>query len=808
MRPPKQTSNYITMRIFLFCILLLVLVITGALAQPSGNGMIAGKITTADNKPAEGVTVLLKNKNRNVIADNNGSFILKNVPAGNQAIVISLVGYKDVEQEVQVTTGLTSQLEIKLVLSDKQLNEVVVVGNKNSFKTNRTSNSLRLQTPILDIPQNIQVITGKLINDQQIFDMLEGVTRNVSGASRVEHWDNYARITMRGSNVGAFRNGMNVSTDWGPLTEDMSMVERIEFVKGPAGFMLANGDPSGFYNVVTKKPSGRTRGEASISLGSFDLYRATADLDGKLSGDGKLLYRLNVMGQLKGSQREFDFNNRYTIAPVIKYLADDNTSLTLEYTQQFSQVNIIGSNYLFSKKGYADLPRNFTNAEAALPATNMNDRSILAIVEHKINPVWKFTAQAAYFNYQQEGMSMWPQWPAGFVEGNDSLLNRGVSNWDVLGMSKMGQLFLNGEFVTGKIVHKILSGVDMSNKDYYHDWNQSATLGTQPFNIYKPVYGISPLSNGFDRTKSLRERGVHYYNAYTGLYLQEELNFFDSKLRLTIAGRYTTLKTGDVYSGSYKKSRLTPRLGLSYSIDKNTAVYFVSDQSFIENYGADWQGKSFDPIVGANLEFGIKRDWMNGKWNSGISVYQITRNNVLTTDYAHTNPNTGQYYSRESGQQRTKGVEVDIKGQIMNGLDVIINYAFTEAKVTKDEDPKVVGNQVAGSTRHIQNAWLNYRFDNGLLNGFGISLGYQYQAKRSPWYVFDNSKNSLPDYFRMDGSLSYRKEKMSFNLVVNNILNKYLFSGAPYNSGAPGDQYYYWQAEPGTNIRFTVGYKF
>lgn len=782
-------------------------------AQAVHTGVIAGKIITADNKPAEGVTVVLKDKNRSTVADNKGFFSLKNIQAGKQTIVVSLIGYKDVEQDVEVENGKTSDVNIQLVLSDKQLNEVVVVGNKNNFKTNRTSNSLRLQTPILNIPQNIQVITAKTINDQQIFDMLEGVTRNVSGASRVEHWDNYARITMRGSNVGAFRNGMNVSTDWGPLTEDMSMVERIEFVKGPAGFMLANGDPSGFYNVVTKKPSGRTKGEASISLGSFDLYRAAVDLDGKLSNDGKLLYRLNIMGQLKGSHRDFDFNNRYSIAPVIKYLVDDKTSLTLEYTQQFSQVNIIGSNYLFSKKGYADLPRNFTNAEAALPATNMTDRSILAILEHKINSDWKFTAQAAYFNYRQQGMSMWPQWPAGFVAGNDSLLNRGVSIWDVLGMSKMGQLFLNGEVATGKIIHKILAGVDMSNKDYYHDWNQSATLGTQPFNIYKPVYGVSPLSNEFDRSKSLRERGVHYYNAYTGLYVQDELNFFDSKLRLTLAGRYTTLKTGDVYSGTFKKSRVTPRIGLSYSIDKNTSAYFVSDQSFMENYGADWQGKSFNPIVGANLELGFKRDWMNGKWNSGISVYQITRNNVLTTDLAHpildeNGQSTGRFYNRQSGQQKTKGVEVDIKGQILPNLDVIINYAYTEAKVTKDEDPKVVGNQVAGSTRHIQNAWLNYKFDNGILNGFGISLGYQYQAKRSPWYVFDNSKNSLPDYFRMDGSLSYRKEKMSYNLVVNNILNKYLFSGAPYSSGAPGDDYYYWQAEPGTNVRFTVAYKF
>jgi iron complex outermembrane receptor protein len=92
--------------------------------------------------------------------------------------------------------------------------------------------------------------------------------------------------------------------------------------------------------------------------------------------------------------------------------------------------------------------------------------------------------------------------------------------------------------------------------------------------------------------------------------------------------------------------------------------------------------------------------------------------------------------------------------------------------------------------------------DRGALTGFGISVGYQYQVKRSPWYVFDNSKNSLPDYFRLDGSLSYQKEKIGFNLVVNNILNKYLYSGAPY------EDYYYWQAEPGTNMRFSVSYRF
>lgn len=782
-------------KISMLMVMMTVLLLGILAQQPAGS--IKGKITTADNKPAEGVTVLIKNTVKMAMADNEGVFEIRNVQPGNHTLIVSLVGQKDAEQEVTVENGKEASVSVQLTLSDKELNEVVVVANRNSFKTNRTSNSLRLQSPILEIPQNIQVVTAKLINNQQIFDMLEGVTRNVSGASRVEHWDNYARITMRGSNVGAFRNGMNVSTDWGPLTEDMSMVERIEFVKGPAGFMLANGDPSGFYNVVTKKPSGRNKGEVGISLGSFDLYRATADLDGKLSGDGKLLYRLNVMGQLKGSHRQFDYNNRYSIVPVLKYLVDDKTSVTLEYTHQFSEVNVIGSNYVFSKRGYADLPRSFTTAEANLPPTTMNDKSLLAILNHAINSDWKFTAQASYFNYKQEGASLWP-W--GFDAANDSLMQRGMSSWDVLGTTKIGQMFINGEVHTGSLSHKILAGVDMSNKDYYHDWNQGGPLGSADFNIYAPVYGTTIIPQ-FDRTKNIRERGVRYHNSYSAFYAQDELGFFDNQLRLTLAGRYTQIKSGDVYNGDAKNNKVTPRIGLSYSIDKNTAVYFVNDEAFLENYGADWQGKSFDPITGNNIEFGIKRDWLKGKWNSAVSVYQITRNNVLTADLDHPNP-TGGYYNRQSGQQKTKGVEVDIRGQILRGLDVIINYAFTEAKVTKDSKQENVGVQVAGSSRHIQNAWLNYRVDKGVLTGLGISAGYQYQVKRSPWYVFDGSENSLPDYFRLDGSLSYQKEKIGFNLVVNNILNKYLYSGAPY------DNYFYWQAEPGTNMRFSVAYRF
>jgi iron complex outermembrane receptor protein len=800
----KQQLPQFSLFVFLF-----MLFTVSTFAQ--GTGSIKGTVQTSDNKPAEGVSITLKGLNRTTIADNNGVFTIKNVPEGNFTLIITLVGNNDVEQNVTVATGETATVNITLSLSNNELNQVVVLSNKSAFKTNRVSSSLRLQSSLIEIPQNIQVVTGKLIQDQQINNMLEGVTRNVSGATRVEHWDNYANITMRGSQVAAFRNGMNVSTTWGPLTEDMSMVERIEFVKGPAGFMLSNGNPSGFYNVVTKKPSGRNKGEASLSLGSYGMYRGTVDFDGKLTKNGKLLYRFNAMGETKDSYRDFDFNDRYTFAPVLKYLFTDKTSATIEYTQQFSKVNAIGSNYVYAKNGYEELPRSFTTSEKELDPTQMLERSILGIVEHNINDKWKVTAQGSYLNYEQEGMSLWP---AGFDDANDAILKRAGGNWDILGKIYVGQAYVNGQAQTGSVSHKILGGFDMSDKTYYHDWSQYFAL--PDLDIYDPVHGIA-ASPKFDRSKDMEDRGVKYYNNYKGFYAQDELGFLDNILRLTLAGRYTILKAGDVYSGSTKNEKFTPRIGLSASIDKNTSAYFVRDESFTENYGSDWQGKSFSPQTGTNLELGFKRDWLNGKWNSTIAAYQITTDNVLTLDQEHStidhpedpnDPNSpivpGKQYSKENGQQKVKGFEVDIRGEIFKNFDVVVNYAFTEGKVTKDTDPNMVGNQIPGSSKHIQNTWLNYKIDNGLLNGLGLSLGYQYQVGRAPWYISPDNTTALPDYFRLDGGVSYQIKKVYINLIVNNILDKYLYSGGYYSYS----DMYYWQAEAGTNARVTVSYKF
>lgn len=776
-----------------FLFVLLCLITTGVWAQ---NGIVNGKVTTSDGNPAEFVNIILVGSSKGTVVNTDGNYELKGLKYGTYTIRASFVGLESQDKTVTIESGKSVKVDFVLTENSKELKEIVIVANPSKYVTDYPSVSLRLKTPLLEVPQNIQVVTKQAIQDQQIFDMLEGVTRNVSGATRVEHWDNYAQINMRGSQIAGFRNGMNVQSTWGPLTEDMSMVERIEFVKGPAGFMLANGEPSGFYNVVTKKPTGITKGEALMTIGSFDTYRSALDFDGQITKDGKVLYRLNVMGQMKGSPRDFEYNNRLSIAPVLKFQFTPNTSLTAEYTYQFNQMSAMGSNYAYSSRKMGELPIDFTTAEASLDPTNINDNSLFLTLNHSFNSNWKFTGQLAYMNYDQVGQTLWP---TGFSDNGDTL-RRALSNWDVLGLTKVGQFFVNGDVKTGFVGHRILVGIDMGDKEFYHDWSQSGALtSASGFNVYHPVYGQVTSVPEYDRSLSIRERGVYYSNKYSALYVQDELHFFEDKLRLTLAGRYTSAKNADPYSGSIEADKFTPRLGLSYSINKNTSVYAVYDEAFIPQAGSDFNGTSFDPITGGNKEIGLKREWLDGLWTASVSAYNITKNNVLTSDPEH------QFFSVQLGQIQTNGVEFDIRGQLFQGLDLTLNYAYTDGKITKDTDPNQEGTQVPGSSKHVANAWVGYRIAKGAASGLGFSCGVQYSGGRSNWYgAYDNTLQSLPDYTRFDGAISYQLNKFGIALNVNNLLNTYLYSGGYYSYS----KFYYWQAEAGRNFRLSVSYKF
>ncbi|MFH6602136.1 TonB-dependent siderophore receptor [Maribacter algicola] len=757
------------------------------------SGGVKGKVVTEQQTPIANANITIENTSIGTMTDVNGEYQINDLEKGTHTVKASYVGFASRSIKVRVTAN-TVTLVPDLVMQEKQeqLDEVIVEGRQNQYVVREPSSTLRLKTEIAKLPQNIQVISSELLQDQQATSIMDGVIRNVSGVTMLEHWGHFARVNMRGFRLPAFRNGVNVQDSWGPLSEDMGFVDRIEFVKGPAGFMMSAGEPGGFYNVVTKKPTEAFVGNVSLSCGSFDFYRGTFDFGGKLTENGKLLYRFNAMYQTGDSHRGNEDAERWGVAPALTYKFSYKTRITTELNLQRAE-SYIGAAYVFAPvvDGYGSLDRNFKFTDTNYPASEIDELTFFTNFSHDFSDNWGFETRFAYLRYDQEGQSFWA-WS--IADNGDA--DRRVTQWDALSVGKYFQTYFYGNFNTGGITHKLLGGFDFTEKKYWADFYNTVAIDVVPFNIYNPVYGNStPLD--FDRSVAVQHRnGGDPYSGNTvrAYYLQDEIGFLNDKIRLTLAGRYTELLT---LGKEDQDKKFSPRAGLSVDILPTLSAYALYDQSFLPANGVDFNGDTFDPIEANDIEGGIKKSFFNDKLKTSLGAYQITKQNVLVTDPEHPD------FSIQLGEVRSKGIEFDVQGEITPELNVILNYANTNVEITEDTDESVIGERVAGHAKHVTNGWLNYNFaKTSVLKGFGASLGYQYQIDRSTWAWAADNQSDLPDYFRLDGALLWKNNKFRVQLNVNNLLNEYLYAGANYGT------YLYWQSEPGINGRVTVTYNF
>ncbi|TYP98146.1 iron complex outermembrane receptor protein [Tenacibaculum adriaticum] len=765
-------------------------------------GDLKGSVVTKNNEPITSANISILKTGKGTTTNTSGEYLIKNIKAGTYNLKVSFIGYLTKEISFIIKADETTSLpQITLQEDEEQLNEVLVNGHKNPYVIKKASSSLRLKTPIKQLPQNVQIVSSELLENQMVTNILEGAFRNVSGVSNIEHWGAFARINMRGFRLPAFRNGVNIQDSWGPLSEDMFMVDRIEFVKGPSGFMMAAGEPGGFYNVVTKKPTEQKTANISLMAGSYDTYRAAVDLGGSLTDDKRFLSRLNVMYQHTGSHRDFEDSERYGIAPSLSYKISDKTTFLTEFSYQNLDM-IQGAAYVFApvSRGYASLDRNFTMIDKNFPSTKIKEVSILNKLSHQFNENWSIEAQYVAMNFQQEGATPWTY----SIDENGNA-DRWINIGDAISTGEYFQIYTNGKFNTGGVEHNILAGFDFTEKEYIADFSQAASIDViTPFNTFDPVYGNAVYPT-FDRSLPLEQRKSYGYgNNIRSFYAQDELKFLDNKIRLTLAGRHTQLTP----QGSETVNKFTPRVGLSADITNQITVYGLYDQSFLAESAALFSGETPKPVEGTIYEGGFKTSFFDGKLQAALSAYLITKNNLATTDYD--NPQTDEDgnitsypFSVQLGEVQSKGFEFDLQGQITDELGIVLNYANTNVEITEDTNPDLIGNKIAGHAKHMTNGWVNYNFNkNTALKGFGLSLGYQYQIDRSSWAWGTDNETDLPDYFRLDGGINWKNDTWRIGLNINNILDEYLYSGANYGS------YLYWQSEPGINGRLSVSYKF
>ncbi|NJM90656.1 MAG: TonB-dependent receptor [Hydrococcus sp. RU_2_2] len=205
-------------------------------------------------------------------------------------------------------------------------------------------------------------------------------------------------------------------------------------------------------------------------------------------------------------------------------------------------------------------------------------------------------------------------------------------------------------------------------------------------------------------------------------------------------------------------------------------------RSFFPQIGTDAEGNVFEPERGTQYEIGVKAD-INDRLSATLAFYNLTRTNVLTTD-----PDD-ERFSVQTGEQRSRGIEFDVSGEILPGWNIVAGYALTDAEITEDNFFEE-GNQLAGIPRHTFNLWTTYEIQSGDLQGLGFGLGLFYVDNRQG--DLENTFE-LPSYFRTDAALFYNRDNFRIALNISNLFNVDYFLSAnadnPRLGVHPGDPF-------------------
>lgn len=600
--------------------------------------------------------------------------------------------------------------------------QIFVTGEQDTYLVPNANTATRTDTPLRDVPRSIQVIPRQIIEDQQAIS-IEEVLDNVAGAIFLGNGDGFnSNFAIRGfEGAPVLRDGFRLFE--GDTTEpEVANLERVEVLKGPASVLYGQVDPGGLINLVTKQPLSEPYYNFQFQVGNRGFVSPSMDLSGPLTEDRRLLYRLNALYRREESARDFENSfNRQFIAPTLTWLISDQTDLTLnlEYIRDGDPADY--GTVAFGD-GIADIPLE----RVINGPDDVNEQQYLNIgysLEHRFNENWSLRNQFRYVSDELNTSVL--LLPAALNEAT-GILTRIFS--DALEDNETYALYTNiqGEFSTGPIEHTLLFGVDLARLEQ----NTVVRFSTDPaflspLNIFDPDYSTGP-------TPEAEDIPIFADNDLTanrlGIYLQDQIDILDNLI--LVAGLRYDIVDQEVVNLTGTEIRqysdvLTPQIGLVYQPIEPISLYANYARSFTPNFSAVTaaQFELLPPEEGEGFEVGIKADLIENWLSATLAYFDITKQNVATADPVIP------FSFVATGEQRSRGVEFDIIGEILPGWNVIASYAYTNAEVTED-NTNIEGNRLFGVPEHSASVWTTYEIQSGRLQGLGVGLGFNFVGER------------------------------------------------------------------------------
>ncbi|MEX3776549.1 TonB-dependent siderophore receptor [Pseudomonas sp. MYb118] len=661
-----------------------------------------------------------------------------------------------------------------------------------------------------ETPQSVTVLTRKFMDDQNL-NTIEEVMKKTPGITVYDSPMGGKYFYSRGFQMLGQYQYDGVPLDMGnnyvqadSFSSDMALYDRVEVQRGAAGMMKGSGGTVGAVNFVRKRGTATPHTEITLSAGSWDNYRGQVDTGGPLNASGTVRGRA-VLAQ-QDRQYFYDHAKRQDQVFYGALDFDLTPATTLGLGVAYEDVD--------ANPCWHGLPRYSDGSDLKLSRStclgaSWNDwqshrTTVFTDLKHQFNDDWALKVAGVYSKNTQD-------MKYGFSEGTITAgttpamsMYSGLFDYDQVDYGF--DAYVDGHFDAFGQQHELTVGANASRSKKDDSYLLIRLPDKQ--NPFAPNAHIPEPPDSYYYANSYNGGPVESTTKQYGAYSTLRLKLADP-LTLVLGSRvswykserdsYTVAWDYPEHSKSTETGEVTPFAGVLYDLNDNLTAYASYSDIFTPQgqYRSEG-GSSLKPMVGASYELGIKGEWLGGRLNTAFNLFRTIQKDQAQTDYNSTCASPDGYCYVNAGKVRAQGFEAEVSGEVIDRLQMLAGYTYTQTKTLENIDSTSEG-AVFNSyvPRHVLRVWGDYALD-GALDRFSVGAGVEAQSDN---YRLNNTgtiKNSQSGYAVWNGRIGYRIDD-TWSVAVN---GNNLFDRKYYQSiGREGFGNYY--GEP-RNFMLTV----
>ena len=633
-----------------------------------------------------------------------------------------------------------------------------------------------------EIPQSVTVITRKQLDDQGITDLQDALnhTTGIVGAQGIGPG---VVVTSRGFQIDDWqydgvpipRNNYSLG-NW--ATQDLVFFDRVEILRGASGLLQGTGSPGGAINLVRKRGQATPTVTLTGKAGSWDHYGLQLDAGGPLTADGRVRGRLVADEDQSDSFIDYQWSKSHSLYGALDIDLNDATTVGagISYNRQQSRPMLRGiPRYATGKP--VDVPRStYTGARWSRAETDVT--TYYLDLEHRFNEDWAFKAAAVRMDETNTSTHQRTQTVGEGLEPDGSGVE--YADWITdFHSTKLGlDMNVVGHFDTGPVAHEVTFGGNYSkltsDDGYWRTFGGNDSIFDIDHDRPEPSRD-SLLAAPFGRHESsgydIRQKGL--YGAWRvkptdrlTLILGSRVSWFDYSYASTT---YRGLNPGQVNPTSRmtETGEVTPYAGFVYDLTREWAWYASYTDVFVPQTERAVGNTPLKPVIGSNYETGLKGELLDGRVNASIALFRYDQENRAVTDTTSGFACDDWYCSTASGKVRSQGVEAEISGEVLSGLQLFAGYTYNTTKFL--EDPVDKGRTFSQWTpKHMLRAWADYTLP---LDGqrWSTGLGFTTQSHTLGY----ERTYTVPGYTVWSARLAYQlTPEVNVAVNANNLFDK------------------------------------